>query len=287
MKTRLPHRPSRQIAFTLVEIAIVMVIIALLIGGVLTGRDMLRSAEVNSQVSQLAGYHSAVSTFRTKYNNSLPGDMTATLASQYGFRSRGSCSGANPGTGDGNGLIAGTNGCTAFGTYQGGGETALFWADLSQVGLVESTYTLPSFGPGNLSVTSSPDLSAYFPPAKFSGHWVLVYSSGGYNYYAVTRNPSIQPNGPAFSGTGAIPVIQAYNFDLKIDDGLPQSGTVTTQGGFNNTVMNWASGGAPGGAVSASSTTCHDNAGNVANIMKYSVTQNSGAGTNCSLSVRF
>jgi prepilin-type N-terminal cleavage/methylation domain-containing protein len=63
--------------FTLVEIAIVLVIIGLIIGGILVGQDLIRVATIRSQVSQIDKYQAAINTFRLKYNNALPGDVPA------------------------------------------------------------------------------------------------------------------------------------------------------------------------------------------------------------------
>lgn len=88
--------------FTLVEMSIVMVIIGLIIGGVLVGRDLISAAAARAQISQIEKYQTAVNTFRVKYGY-LPGDIPDPVASQYGFYSRDT----NPGQGDGNGVIAG------------------------------------------------------------------------------------------------------------------------------------------------------------------------------------
>lgn len=60
--------------FTLVELAIVMIIIGLLIGGILKGQELIINAQIASTISQLKGIDAAVSTFDDKYN-ALPGDM--------------------------------------------------------------------------------------------------------------------------------------------------------------------------------------------------------------------
>ena len=60
--------------FTLVELAIVMIIIGLLIGGILKGQELIINAQIASTISQIKGIDAAVSTFNDKYN-ALPGDM--------------------------------------------------------------------------------------------------------------------------------------------------------------------------------------------------------------------
>ena len=76
--SRAPAGSAGKAAFTLIEISIVLVIIGLIVGGVLVGRDLIRSAELQTIITDKNKYITAVNTFRTKYNE-LPGDMkTAT-----------------------------------------------------------------------------------------------------------------------------------------------------------------------------------------------------------------
>lgn len=60
-------------AFTLIELAIVLVIIGLVIGGVMVGRDLIAAGEIRKQISQIRELNAAVNTFRLKYG-CLPGD---------------------------------------------------------------------------------------------------------------------------------------------------------------------------------------------------------------------
>ena len=64
---------NKQQGFTLVEIAIVLVIIGLLLGGVLKGQEMIKSAKVKSQMQQIDGISAAFNTYQDKYG-ALPGD---------------------------------------------------------------------------------------------------------------------------------------------------------------------------------------------------------------------
>lgn len=70
-------RKKRQEGFTLVEIAIVMVIIGLLIGGVLKGQQMIKSAKVKRVAKMADEIRAAVNTFYDKYGM-LPGDENST-----------------------------------------------------------------------------------------------------------------------------------------------------------------------------------------------------------------
>lgn len=64
---------KNQKGFTLVEIAIVLVIIGLLLGGVLKGQSMIESAKLKRLISETQGLAAAVYTYQDKYR-SLPGD---------------------------------------------------------------------------------------------------------------------------------------------------------------------------------------------------------------------
>ncbi len=65
------HRNQK--GFTLVEIAIVLVIIGLLIGGVLKGQAMIQNAKVKRVVKSADELRAAIYTFYDKYGN-YPGD---------------------------------------------------------------------------------------------------------------------------------------------------------------------------------------------------------------------
>jgi len=70
---------KNQQGFTLVEIAIVLVIIGLLLGGVLKGQEMIKSAKVKSQMQQMDGISAAFNTYQDKYG-AMPGDDANAIA---------------------------------------------------------------------------------------------------------------------------------------------------------------------------------------------------------------
>jgi len=54
--------------FTLVELALVLVIIGLVIGGVMVGQDLIFSAKMRAQIKQVEEIETAYNTFKLKYN---------------------------------------------------------------------------------------------------------------------------------------------------------------------------------------------------------------------------
>ncbi len=70
MKTNLK---PKQKGFTLVEIAIVLVIIGLLLGGVLKGQELIRSAKIKGEASQIDGYKAGYFGYIDRYGYK-PGD---------------------------------------------------------------------------------------------------------------------------------------------------------------------------------------------------------------------
>ncbi len=284
--------------FTLIEMSIVLVIIGLIVGGILVGADMINAATIRSQVSQIEKYNTAVNTFRGKYGY-LPGDIPDPQASSFGFVARGSIAG----TGDGNGFIQGLyNGLTAVGYSTASGETALFWEDLSQAGLIGESLNTASATTGPASTVTGTAINLYVPSAKIgNANDVYVWSGStnfgsngtGANYFGLSIVSSIPTTAVIVSKTG-LSVVQAYNIDKKIDDGMPQSGRVLAlfdNGGIANE-LTWAGSGVVYSppyttATTGSSATCFDNGGNAGNPQQYSTEQNGGNGQNCALSFRF
>jgi prepilin-type N-terminal cleavage/methylation domain-containing protein len=276
----------RKAGFTLIELSIVLVIIGLIIGGVLVGRDLIKAAESRAQITQMEKYSTAVRTFQVKYGY-LPGDMPDPYATQFGFKPRG----LYAGEGDGNGRIEGvwadgTNNNQGY--YQSIGETCMLWVDLSTANLIDGSFTSCNTNSSLVPYTIA-NVALYMPVAKIGGgNSVYVWSNSASqktldgNWFSISAGLP----GTASAAVG-IQVSQAYNIDKKIDDGLPQSGNVTViyvspvllvwSGTNYNNINNLAAQG--------SSTTCIDN-GNVAGVLQYSIGQNGGSGINCAMSFK-
>lgn len=292
----------KQTAFTLIELAIVMVIIGLIIGGVLVGRDLISAAATRAQIGQIEKYKAAVNTFRVKYGY-LPGDIPNSEASTFGFVARST----GRGMGDGNGILE--NSDYFFPPASGWpstnpGELTQFWCDLATAKLVESDcsamYTINAFPAAKINDISSINV--------ISGGWSLSGStrSDGKNYFLLARQ-FINEDGNLAEDT-SITTAQAYAIDKKADDGMPQYGKImalianpgfsTIWASGNKTSSGIMAGGQSGASnspldlgnatsVSPSDTTCYDTRGNTGVRAEYSFQWNNGLLPNCSLAFRF
>ena len=282
--------------FTLIELAIVLVIIGLIVGGVLVGQDLIRAAEVRAQISQIEKYNTAVNTFRVKFN-AIPGDMPLVTANLFGFTTDASCDGT-AGKRDGNGLLDSDPANLPW-VREGMYEVGLFWQDLSSSAagnLIDGSFT----GAGGTGITCATlsatvpatGVSQYLPPAKMGRDmYVYVYntlSSMGdpSNWYGLSGLRGINTTGAMTPSSHPLTVMQAYNIDKKIDDGLPGIDTglgnvqavYLARSGASNLQTNVPFASPP------VSTSCVDPT-NTPNT--YAITVNGGTGANCALSFRF
>ena len=111
-----------QSGFTLIEIAIVLVIIGLLLGGVLKGQEMINNSKVRNTITGMDGIAAAIYSYQDRYK-ALPGD-------DPNADTRWALGGG--GAADGNGVIDGAW-TSVDGTTD---EGALAWEHLRQAGLI-------------------------------------------------------------------------------------------------------------------------------------------------------
>ncbi|WP_152054195.1 type II secretion system protein [Tautonia marina] len=205
------HRPSfPRAGFTLIELSIVLVIIGLVAGGVLLGRDLIEAAETRSIMSQLERYEVAVSTFRTKYN-CLPGDCP--IATQLGL-------GPN---GNGNkGIDAVWDYETDYATFRdiidGGSyhvqysaEASKFWVHLSTSGLIKESIQ---------NCTAAPCTPGTHAPLLANGRGGIVAFT--WNNQTLFRTGFSHVNGQAaFYGISALKPDQVISMFTKIGGTFP------------------------------------------------------------------
>lgn len=217
---------SSKAGFTLVELAIVLVIIGLIVGGVLVGQDLIRAATIRSVVSDVEKFNAAANTFRGKYNG-LPGDLLNTRAVQFGFNTLttdAARTGA-AGMGDGNGVI---EGCAANDTAVGC-ETITFWSDLSRAALIPTRTTLTSITGTAQATQSTTQLAAGILPRTRLRDTALVhvFPSGARNFFGIAAFTTVAAGALPATLTAAATPLESNNIDDKLDDGRPRSGVVT------------------------------------------------------------
>ncbi|MDJ0709958.1 MAG: prepilin-type N-terminal cleavage/methylation domain-containing protein [Woeseiaceae bacterium] len=185
MNTQILNK-HRQSGFTLVEIAIVLVIIGLLIGGVLKGREMITNAKIKRIENDFAGVSAAIYAYQDRYGV-LPGDDPAAST-----RFAGTWRGADNGNGNGN--ISG-----GWSSTNNGQESRKIWKHLRGAGLIagpvdntDASYQQPSNSFGGLLGV---DLNLY----NLSGHNIVF---------------------------GEIPGDIAQILEARGDDGVPSTGSI-------------------------------------------------------------
>lgn len=234
-RNSLVESPSQSDGMTLIEMAVVMVLIGLLLGGVLLGKELVEAAEIRATVSQVESINAAVTGFRLKYGG-VPGDLDASAASALGlFAFTGASAGYN-GMGDGDGMVEGP--VPSFPESGWGiGETLAFWRHLSDTGLISG-----SFGTaGNSSIgeadgmVASPVTQVWESlPRAAMGHnaYYIVYSGDGYNYLELAGITSIDPVGSYSAKRPPFLPRHANAIDSKADDGMPHSGHIIARQPF-------------------------------------------------------
>ena len=123
-------RKSGQSGFTLVEIAIVLVIIGLLLGGIIKGQEMITQAKIKNIINDFNGITAAIASYQDRYR-ALPGD-DRTAGTRW--------AGSTSGNGDGQFNLAAAAGVTPelYNNTAGAAtaEVSLFWEHMRLSGFV-------------------------------------------------------------------------------------------------------------------------------------------------------
>ena len=196
-----------QSGFTLIEIAIVLVIIGLLLGGVLKGQELINSAKVKNLASDFKNIPVFIYGYQDKFK-ALPGDDSS-IASHLPTATP--CTVTANKCNPGSGLIDGNwddDGVTA--------ESYVFWQHVRLAG----------FGPGSIDTAAA--VTDYISKNAVGGR-IGITNSG-------TNSPIINPNG-GLKGTyvvcsDGISGKFAKQLDTTLDNGDTTTGSVmvTTAG---------------------------------------------------------
>lgn len=207
--------------FTLIELSIVLVIIGLLVGGVMVGKNLIRAAELNKLITDIDRFEAARITFEIKYN-CAPGDCRN--ASAFGLGNNG----------NGNGYVE---------HYAANKETWLFWKHLAGAQLISGNFT----GTNGPIKTSDAVLNVNIPQSHLAGVGYSFYSHiptystwltefglprSLYESAYIIGRDDVPAQIVNFGGFMA--PYDVKNLDIKFDDGLANNGKLRTSFGEAN-----------------------------------------------------
>jgi prepilin-type N-terminal cleavage/methylation domain-containing protein len=145
---------KQQSGFTLVEIAIVLVIIGLLLGGVLKGQELINSAKVKNMIGDFRTVSSLVYAYQDRFK-AFPGDQNQNQLNDAFGASAGAvaCTGNN-GCAQNNGRIDGTwdaHDVAVIGAGTATDESSVFWQHVRLANLATGPTALtdPNYRPRN------------------------------------------------------------------------------------------------------------------------------------------
>lgn len=195
---------KRQSGFTLVEIAIVLVIIGLLLGGVLKGQELINSAKVKNFATDFRNIPLFIYGYQDKYK-SIPGDDQAVATTHLGATVGGVAvvTATTPAGTLGNGVLNG-----AWNSTTATDESILFWQHVRLAGLAAGPTTAPTDAAGVLA----------FVPHNADGA-IIGITSGA-------NTPITGLSGSYIVCSQNILGKFAKQLDLTMDDGNPATGSV-------------------------------------------------------------
>lgn len=208
--------------FTLVELAIVIVIIGLIVGGIVGGQSLIKSARIQSLVTDIKSYKTAYEAFRLEYSG-IPGDFDE--ATDYWGTYSSGCPLANSPTGDG---TCNGDGNKQIDTHNAlyGEEGGLLWQHLGLAEIVNG-----SFMGRTGEVHSISTLEDDAPKGPLNNYYGFSYFSQsgiandwGVNAAASSGNYIIIGGSSTDLNSNVLTHKQTMAIDKKIDDGQPRKG---------------------------------------------------------------
>lgn len=196
---------SRERGFTLVEIAIVLVIVGLLLGGVMKGQELIHSAKVKNLANDFRSIATLVSAYQDRFRH-FPGDQTqAQLDAAFGTGTANACTPESAGKCKANnGRLDG-----AWNDSAATSESAVFWQHVRLANLASGATRL--------------DDANYAPTNAAGGRLGVESGISG----SGTADPYIRnQRGAYFICSGNILGRHVRQLDEMLDDGNPAGGSL-------------------------------------------------------------
>jgi prepilin-type N-terminal cleavage/methylation domain-containing protein len=196
---------AQQSGFTLVEIAIVLVIIGLLLGGILKGQELINSAKVKSLANDFRTIPTYIYAYQDKFK-ALPGDDT-----NASTHVAGAANATTPTAKQGNGVLEGN-------WYSGNptDESYLFWQHVR----------LSNLAPGP-TLTTDPD---YWPKNAMGG-FIGINSASAAAVQITGMTGTYQ-----ICSTGILGKF-VKQLDIQMDDGNTETGSMRATANVTSTTL--------------------------------------------------
>ena len=218
------HYRNKKIAgFTLVGLAITLVMIGLIVGGIMVSSSIMQAAKLQTVVADIEVYRKAFSDFRDKYY-ALPGDMpdatnfwaTDALCPNSTYTTTTHTATCN---GDGNGQIS---------SY----EMFRAWQQLSNAYMIPGAYVGMSGAAGfDVSKIGINVPASQMSPAGYTLYYNAPVDATGTTYFPGNYGHIIMFGIEASNTQTSGPILttaNALSIDQKVDDGYPAFGKVIT-----------------------------------------------------------
>lgn len=200
---------------SLVELAIVMVAVGLMIGGVLKGMELVQNARINSTIKEVQSVKSAVGAFRDKYM-ALPGDFFEADTVLPDCTAANFCL-----NGDEDGWVGMGSGDGLSSIVSDQPETVQFWKHLAVTDMITGIDTSADW--------QNPELGVTHPRAAIGGGYEFFYDPNLFRRWptnVLRLNQVIITPGVDRTTIGAVSPHVAAQIDRKMDDGNSRSGNL-------------------------------------------------------------
>lgn len=223
---------NTQQGFTLVELAIVMILIGIVSAGVLKGQEMIRQSRVKATIAQVQSYQRAYRVFQETYRF-LPGDMPAAQSVLPNCATANSCFNGDGDKRVGNPAATGPEYPFALSwspiNPSVSSEHAQFWRHLALAGLIDGVETSGDEIGFGYSIPTSLYKGGFY--ARWAGSGSGIDSSLAHGNILVLRG---NVGGSFSSNYYSVSPYEAVQIDRLMDDGVAFSGSVRAISGGHN-----------------------------------------------------